>query len=324
MSQNREIIESNVQWSIAILIILISCIFIFPPEYLLAKQISKFAVHWMFICLGLGVIFMFMNLEKLLYTSFICSGLLSFLLLYSYNSSFNHAAKQQKEALTVAFINPSWSTSNEFDTKNVILNQNADVLLLEEITPEWQEILDSLKMIYPYHAIVNRVDPFGKAIFSKLAIESIDTLKIQNKPVLIANTVLSENHKIYISVVNELPSITMSDFKKINNLLNELARIFSNLNESIILGANLNLVLSSREIRNFRIKTNLMPSRRDNNDGRYDNSFWSIFNTPKNEIFFSDQLECTEFQEISDVNDKPIGLLGRYQIKKKNKTDIIY
>ncbi len=321
MNSNRDIIDSNVQWTMAIVIILINCLFIFPPEYLLAKQISKYAVHWMFICLGLGIIFMFMNLEKLLYTSFISSGLIAFLLLYSYNSSFSHATRQQKEAITVAFINPTWSTSNEFETRNVILGLSADVILLEEVTPEWHEILDSLSIKYPYHSIVKRIDPYGKAIFSKLKIESIDTLKIQNKPILIANAILSENQKLYIAIVNELPSITMSDFKKINFLLDELARIFTHLGKSIILGANLNLVLSSRELRDFRIKTNLTPSRRDNNDGRYDNSFWSIFNTPKNEIFYSEQLECTEFQELTDNNLKPIGLVGRYQIKKKSKIE---
>jgi hypothetical protein len=41
----RVLKESNLQWTVAIIIIVVSGIFIFTPEYLIAKQISKYAVH---------------------------------------------------------------------------------------------------------------------------------------------------------------------------------------------------------------------------------------------------------------------------------------
>lgn len=316
--REKAVIESNIQWSAAILIILISALFVFPPEYLLAKQISKYAVHWMFICLFLGIVCMFMNLEKLLYTAFICSGLLAFLLLYSYNSSFSHAEETSRNVFSLSFVNPSLSTEYEDSNRAKILSLNADILLLEEVSPEYINLLNALKDKYPFHAILSRADAFGKAVFSKFKLESVDTIQLQNRAILLTSMSISPKKTIYVVVVNEIPPVTMNDFKRINIFLDDLSRILQHIENPVILGANLNLVLSSREVREFRVKSSLIPSRRDNQDGLSGNDFLSLFNTPKNEIFFTKEIECVEFAEINDKNQKPIGITGKYQFRRPN------
>ena len=318
MIKERNKFDSSINWPIAIFIILVSCVFIFPPEYLLAKQISKYAIHWMFICLGLGVIFMFLNLEKLLYTAFICCGILASFLLYSYNTSINHALNKNDESITVEFINPSLSTVIYDSTLSLLKRRNTDIIILEEMTPEWNRLLDTLKEIYPYSVIMNRVDPFGKAIFSKFKLESIDTITLFSNPIILANINLKNNKKMYITVVNSLPAVTMTDFKRLNNLLNQLSKVLLSLNSSLILAANLNIVPWAKEMREFKLETKLNSSRRDNSDGSFKNNLWDIFNIPKNEIFYSEDLECSDFDEITDSNLNPIGLFARYQFKKQS------
>ncbi|MEP7194951.1 MAG: endonuclease/exonuclease/phosphatase family protein [Saprospiraceae bacterium] len=318
MKINTSNLDSNLQWSVAICLILVTCIFIFPPEYLLAKQFSKYAVHWMFLCLIIGIACMFLNLENLLFTSFGCSGILATLLLYSYNSSINLADEKIKESISIEFINPTISTDDFDKTFSLLLRQDPDVLVLEEVTPEWRWITEELSEKYKFSVVLSRVDPFGKAIFSKFKFEQIDTLEYKNNPIIIANARVNDNKIIQISAANALPSITMTDFNKLNLYLEKLSKVILSNKLPLILSANFNLVPWSKELRDFKLQTDLNSSRRDNNDGSALKTIWSFFNIPKNEIFYSKELECSEFKEIYDSNLNTIGLFGRYQFKRVN------
>ncbi len=316
MSSGDKKSVSGYQWPIAVCIILISCIFLFTPEYLLAKEISKFAIQWMFICLGLGIVFMFMDLEKLLYTSFICAGILAGFLLYSYNTSINHAFTTDEQSFRVSFVNPSLSTSNHEETSENISSTNADIIILEEVTPEWDMLIEKLRLKYKYSVILKRADLFGKAIFSNRELYNIDTLQVSNNLIILSKMKFSNNNELVLAVVNASPSRTMQEFNKLEALLQNLSQIINNLGTSIILGANLNVVPWDKSIRKFKLDTDLNSSRRYNNDGSMEKDIWSLFNIPKNEIFYSKDIECTKFQEINDNNSNPIGLIARYQFIK--------
>ncbi|NOT37486.1 MAG: endonuclease/exonuclease/phosphatase family protein [Saprospiraceae bacterium] len=310
---------TNLQWSIAICIILISCIFLFPPEYLLAKQISRYALLWMFLCLILGIGFMFLDWEKLLFISFTCAGLIASFLLYSYNSAINFANNSTQESLSMVFVNPSLSTDDFDNTYKVIVEQNPDVLIIEEVTPEWRWLMVELKEKFENYVELNRVDPFGKAIFSKYKFNRIDTVDADNNPILSVRINLSEQKEILISVANFLPAVTKTDLRKLNSRLLELSTIINSLEVPHILSANLNLVPWDRQIREFKVNTKMSSSRRDQIDGSSNTQIWNILNVPMNEIYYSENLECSGFKEINDTKNNSIGLFGRYQFKIKNQ-----
>lgn len=316
MDQKKTNAITNIQWSIAICIILISCVFLFPPEYLLANQISRYAIHWMFLCLMLGIMFMFMDWEKLLFISFSCAGLLASFLLYSYNSSISLASDSSNESLSIAFVNPSLSTDDFDQTYKLIISQNPDVLIVEEVTPEWRWLMEELKERFGNNVVLNRVDPFGKAIFSKFELNEIDTFDQNGNPILSLKVKFRDQKNLHIAVANSLPAVTKSDLKKLNSRLLELSTIINAIKSAHILSANLNLVPWESQLREFKVNTSLTSSRRDQNDGSSNTQIWNILNVPMNEIYFSEELECSAFKEIIDSRNNSIGLFGRYQYKK--------
>ncbi|MCC6816463.1 MAG: endonuclease/exonuclease/phosphatase family protein [Saprospiraceae bacterium] len=317
METRTNINMNNVQWGLAIIILLISLSFIFPPEYLVTLQVSRYAIHWMFICLVMGIIFMFMNHEKLLFISFFSAGILALFLLYSYNSSINLANKALKDSISIEFVNPSLSTVDLDSTYLLIISENPDILILEEITPEWKWLTEELKKFFSSYVILNRVDPYGKAIFSKFAFNRIDTLDPINNPVIIANTSLMDSMKVQISVANSLPAVTRKDIQKLNDRLIEISNMISNSSTHHLFNANLNLVPWDKLIRDFKINTKLSSSRRDQSDGSTGSQIWKVLNAPMNEIYYSNELECSAFKEITDSKGNSIGLYGRYQLKEK-------
>ncbi len=312
----KNVALTNIEWAIAICILIISFIFIFPPEYLLTKQISRFAIQWMFICLALGIIFMFMDYEKLLFISFSSAGAIASFLLYSYNSSFNLAANSTEESLSIAFVNPSLSTDEIDSTQYKILKLDPDIIILDELSPDWKKLTLELNLKYSNSVVLNRIDPYGKAIFSKYEFIEIDTIDPTINPVLSIQTTLASKKKIQITVANSLPAVTKSDIKKLNIRLLELSTLINSISSPHILSANLNLVPWDKQMRDFKINTKLNSSRRDQSDGSTNTLIWNVLNVPMNEIFYSKELECAVFKEINDYKGNSIGLYGKYQLKK--------
>ena len=97
--------QSIVTWVVAGMIILVTALFIFPPENLLIKQLSQFAVHWIFATLILGIFFLIVDNDHLLYISFAACGFMSLFLMRSYNTSLKLAISDNVHSVSVAFMN---------------------------------------------------------------------------------------------------------------------------------------------------------------------------------------------------------------------------
>jgi endonuclease/exonuclease/phosphatase (EEP) superfamily protein YafD len=310
-------IAESVQWILIGCIVIISLLFLFPPDFLLAKQFSEYAIHWLVICLLIGILSLFLGNEKFLYTGFIASGILAFYLMNSFNTDLRLANFNNGNAVTVLFANLTLGSDEEEKTINALYQKDADIIVLEEFTPNMVAYLQKLKVRYPYQFMLPRIDPYGKAFISKLRIQNHQTSELFGIPVLELKLIFGFNEPLNLLIVNSLPPLTMKSYQDLSFFLDSLAsRIHSEL-ESTILAANFNLVPWSRELRNFRIKGNLISSRRDNTDGTNYATGFGILNAPNNEIFYSKNLECSMFHVIKDSKSNPIGLYGRYQ-KKEN------
>jgi endonuclease/exonuclease/phosphatase (EEP) superfamily protein YafD len=307
-------ISESIQWAIVGFIITMSLLFLFPPDFLLAKQFSEYAIHWMVICFITGILALFLENEK-----FLSSGVIAFYLMNSFNTDLRLANFNNTNAITVLFANLTLGDDDEEKALSSIYLKDADVMIFEELTPEEVPLLQKLKARYPYQFMLPRVDPLGKAVISKLKFQSHLSYEIYDVPVLQLNLVNDFADSFNIIVVNCLPPLTMKTYQIVSRFLDSFAiRIHSNY-QNVIVAANFNLVPWSREQRNFRIQAGLISSRRDNTEGGTNTNALGILSAPNNEIFYSKDLECSMFHVINDSKSKQLGLYGRYQKKVKSE-----
>jgi endonuclease/exonuclease/phosphatase (EEP) superfamily protein YafD len=300
---------------LSIVVITLTIFFILPPNNLLAKKLSPFAIHWMLFCFFAGFLCLALSKTNLMYVFFSCTATLAFILMNAYNTDLKLAITSNKKEISVQFINLSLSGDDEPNTIQKLIAQNPDIILIEELTPNWMPLLEIQKLRYPYQVLFPSIDPLGKAILSKFPVVMSDTLLYSGIPVLSASIQNDNKNKIKLVVSNFLPPLTLSSYGKLNLLLDSLSGYLLRQTDPVILAANFNVIPWSKELRTFRDKAKLVASRRDNNEGVVNSNVLGILNAPQNEIYFGKGLDCSLFTVLKDSKNDPFGLLGKYQIK---------
>jgi len=306
-------IPDKIQWIFIVIILAVSIMFIFPPSFLLMYKFSDYAIHWMLLCLLIGIVSLFIGNEKFLYSCFISTGILAFFLMNSFNTDLRLTKLNNPASISLLFVNLTFTNDAIDHSLQSIYGLDPDILVLEELSPDNIEKLQSTRSRYPYQTMLPRIDPLGKAVLSKFPFYEESSFGIFGNPILNLGLKNQLNDSFKILVSNSLPIETSNSFSKMNQFLDSLCSKIKKDFPNVILTANFNLVPWSRELRNFRIKTGLMASRRDNNEGISNAKTLSIFNTPNNEIFYSRSLECSYFKVLLDSEGNELGLYGRYQ-----------
>ncbi|MCC6753472.1 MAG: endonuclease/exonuclease/phosphatase family protein [Saprospiraceae bacterium] len=303
------------QWAVVGLIIAVSIIFLFPPDLLIAKLFSSYAVHWMLFCLLAGIVSLFMGYERLLYTCFICTGVLAFYLMNSFNTDLKFSKLSRPNSIQVLFANPTLSTDRLDETMEHLLGQGADLIILEEFTPVGVELATHGRSDYPHQYLLPRADTQGKGVLSKLPLIGARQQEWMGNLVVDFGVTIPGSDTLHVCISTHLPPITMDGYRKLGSFLDTLAGELSRTTSRQLLVANFNLVPWSRELRNFRRLSGLKASRRDNADAGQANSPIDILNAPNFELMYSNDLECTGYSTVVDSSGKTIGLVGRYQHK---------
>lgn len=305
-----------IQWIFIALLCISTLLILFPPDILYFKKLSNYAVHWMLLCLVAGLFFLIFNIHRLLFVCFGAAGIICLFLMNSFNPELFQEKKYQKErGISVLFANPSLSNDDYASTMKSITIPNVDLILLEEVTPDWFDMLEDVRRIYPYHLLYVMSDFSGKAILSKLPLSAPDTILTEGNSILKSSVLYDGKDTIDIFVSNSLPPLTMQDYNQLNDNLGILTEYIKIREKRSIIGANFNIVPWSPELLQFKSNVNFNSSRRDNSQSHLTMSFFGIFNTPKNEILFSQDLECNQFNIIVDTRENPLGLFGRYYLK---------
>jgi endonuclease/exonuclease/phosphatase (EEP) superfamily protein YafD len=257
----------------------------------------------------LGLLFLILGRKRLLFTSFLCCGALCLFLKQSSNSHLRLPEQTQNEKITIAHFNTSSAPSGYNSLLEAVIESDADIISFQEVTPDWDLFLkNNLSETYPFNGSNVRIDPYGMSVFSKIPINQYDTFHYEEIPHQMINISISEKQNINIVSAHVLPPVGQRLNERAVHHLDEIANeIGSKDGPSIVLG-DFNLVYWSNEIRNFREKTQLKNSRRDVSQ--------NLLKIPYDHIFFSGELECTKFQDISDTISNHLGIIGTYQIRE--------
>jgi endonuclease/exonuclease/phosphatase (EEP) superfamily protein YafD len=301
-----------VHLSLSTLFVLGALICIFPPDLFLFKIGAQFAVQIMLSYMAFGLIFLMLKSYRLMFTSFACCAGLCLFLKYTTNSEMAPAQASNEETIHVAHFNISATDDYQFMVDQILLS-GADLISLQEVTPDWNIVLqESLNTIYPYSKTVVRFDPFGLAVYSKHPLSNIDTFVCEGVPNIMGTVELKNTGKdICFITSHALPPFYSSDYKKLRKHLRRIAEFSNESSCPVLTMGDYNAVPWSYEIQDFRSASNLNDSRR----GFFPNSVgsFSVFQLPSDHIFYSKELKCIQFDDMDDPKAGHIGVKGAYQ-----------
>lgn len=303
----KTILSHKVTQFITTVIILLSAyIIIYPPNIEIFEQTSEYAPILMFAMLFISFMFLVFNQRRLMFIGMMATAFIAFFLKIASNDNLVLPQQNLLPKLKVAHFNLSSFNRQKTNIGELILKINADIISFQEFTPDWAVPLGSaLKFNFPHSYKMTRVDPFGMAIFSTKTIQ-VNTFKYKNIP----NVVISvENQLGGIDIVSSyIPSVYPNpNLKRQEHLDLLVEQVNSKTNPVIALG-DYHSVYWDKELTKFTTQTGLKNSRRS--------TALSYFK-PYDHIFFSDKLECVQFDEIYDAQQNHLGIVGTYQMKSK-------
>ncbi|MBK7693522.1 MAG: hypothetical protein IPI30_04130 [Saprospiraceae bacterium] len=88
--------------------------------------------------------------------------ILALFLQLSFNTSIKFASENSDLSISVLFANPSLSTDDRDNTFRILDSIQADLVIFEEVTPEWRELTYLFVKNYPSNITIFRIDPMGQ------------------------------------------------------------------------------------------------------------------------------------------------------------------
>lgn len=294
------------QYIISAAVILIAGLAVFFPENILGVQILDYNVHLMIGMLLLGFGALALNYSKVMITSLTACMVMCIFLKNASNDTMVMPVANTEARLSVAHFN----VSNIQDLDHLlttIREVDADLLSFQELTPDWNYILkEHLQEQYPYNMSIVRIDPYGMAMYSKEQFATVDTFLFNRKPNLQAE-LLIDDKKISVFGSYIVPEITKTSTIQTREHLDMISHRIRDMESPVIALGDYNMVYWANAISRFRANAQVIHSRRDvSEDG---------LKPPYDHIFFTTDMECTKFENISDLQENHIGILGIYQIK---------
>lgn len=310
---NKLLSYKPTQIVLSAIIVLGTLVCISTPNYFLFKWGASFAIQIMFGYLLLALLFMVLKQPNLMFTSFACCAGLALFLKYTTNSDFIPAARTSEDSVSVAHFNLSASDDYQ-STIEAIINTDADLLSLQEVTPDWNlYIKESLKSKYPYSNTILRIDPYGIAVYSKYRMQSLDTFYLNDIPNIIGSIKTKESSRqVYFISSVTTPPYSSRAYDKLKEQFDKIVSYVKRIKDPVITIGDYNVVSWSNEIQDFKEKANLRDSRRGFLPS-YPTGHFSFFSIPVDHIFYSQDLECTDFKTISSPSSEHLGIQGSFQ-----------
>ncbi len=278
---------------------------------------------------GLGLLIL--KQPRLMFASFGCCAALAIYLKYAQipaeilnrKTITPELIAEKSEALfpkiKIAHFNISDANEEADRMIEEILETEADIVSIQEVTPQWDLILENeLGVNYPYFHTMLDLGIFGMSIFSKYVLLDIDTLYFEDVPNLTGRFLLSNQiDTIQFISSHTYPAFNFSSFEKLRGHLQVLTDFVRSSSMPLLAFGDYNVVSWSMEIQAFRDSTNLRDSRSGFMPSFSDGTI-SFFEVPLDHIFYSEHFDCLEFENLNGSEANHIGISGFYQLTKTN------
>ena len=298
---------------------------IFPPQLIWAKKLSDLTVHIMIGFLSLGLAFLLLESQKLMFASFTFCGMLCLFLKGSVNQDIRLPDNTGAPSVSVAHINLKNAEEGRDEVIRTLIQFNVDVISFNEVNNDWESYLrDKLGLIYPFNALLVRRDHYGLAYFSKQPIQAVDTLEVYGGDRPHLQISLNLGLKRELTLINSyfLPPLSRQAYGDYRVELAQLGTLIRRQPGAVLALGDYSLSDWSYEMREFKGLSGLVSSRRDVSSGS-NSGILSLWNLPVDHILFNDEMECVRFSNITLGENRHIGIMGGYQLKQRQNPDRI-
>jgi len=141
-----------------------------------------------------------------------------------------------EETLKIMSIN-LWSQNKSIaSVKQLLKEQNADIVILLEYTGKWHSQLKTELSQYPYQKMRIRPDNFGMAVYSKIAMET----KFQINDVPQINAKLLTHGPFYLLIRHPRPPLNSETYQAQKEMFNEMGDFVSKTTKPVVIAGDLN------------------------------------------------------------------------------------
>lgn len=293
-----------VHYGFMLTMLLFIALIIAGPEVLFVRQLSAYLLHIMLGLFALGFLFLFTGFEKLMLMSFAACAVLCVFIKNQSNGELVYPKDNYSEKISVCHIN----LSNVYEDQAMIeqlKKTDVDLISFQELTPEWASILQTaLAANYPHHYQSVRIDPYGKAFYSRYPIRITDTLS-GSYAFDVALEVIKNGQSYNLVSTYLTPSLNGNSLTLARTQMKNISRfVLAHPKKTIVLG-EFNMVYWSDEIRQFRETTHLRNSRKD--------VIPASFRAPFDHVFYAEDLQCVALKDLMLSRKDRIGIFAAFQ-----------
>lgn len=294
-------------------ILLISLLILFCGDFYLFMLLKSFVVQISFGVLIISLVWLVMKRTGAFLISF--TGFLFIFSIYSpFLWKFQETDIVSGETIKVMQFNVLKSNEHKEETMELILRENADIVMLEEINEEWGRALEKkMSRNYPHYKIHTREDFFGVALFSKFPLNDVEVFDILYYAVITAVVNNGKTNFRVIGVHSKAPT-TYGNHQLRNGHIEFLSDIILGYKEPLLVMGDFNAVPWDDAIVDFKEKTGLTDTR-TSLDGTFP-SWGMFFKVPIDFIFCSEQFSCRKFNVIQNEDSDHYAISGNFSLEK--------
>jgi endonuclease/exonuclease/phosphatase (EEP) superfamily protein YafD len=217
-----------------------------------------------------------------------------------------------ENSLKICSSNLELTNTNIEGLENLISAENPDVLLLMEVTPKWQSLINTeISAKYPYQVWKPQPGYFGIALLSKIPLNHSEIVYSgpSHLPNIIAEISVNDL-PITLVGIHPPPPINVAHFKMRNNQYLQINQILQNLNTAIVLMGDFNTTSHSTALKILLQKTRLKDSRIGNGL----QPTWSLYSVlpsffALDHIFVSPDLKVQKRYRGTDISSDHLPIL---------------
>ena len=220
-------------------------------QYLYLELTTHFRLQYVLVAILCALLFTVLQAWKFVPIAVLCAVLNSvYLLPYLFKTPGvvlgPQASPRASASLRVLHANVLKDNRNYNALFDLVNGSNADLIVLQEITEDWNEKVGALAKLYPYFKSVPGLEGSGMAVFSRVPFEDVQVLQLDSSThIAIAVKLNLHGREVTLLSLHPPTPITASKFENRNQQFYEAGNLLNSVEGSKILIGDLNTTMWS-------------------------------------------------------------------------------
>jgi endonuclease/exonuclease/phosphatase (EEP) superfamily protein YafD len=218
-------------------------------QFLYLELTTHFRLQYILVAIVCALLFTVLEAWKFVPIAVLCAVLNSvYVLPYLYKAPSVVLGPQAFPPATVRVLQANVLKSNR--NYNAVLDlvnrSNAELIVLQEITEDWNEKIRAVAKLYPYFKSAPGLEGSGMAVFSRVPFEDVQVLQLDSSThIVIAVKLNLQGRGVTLLSLHPPTPITAGKFENRNQQFREAAKFLNSVDGTKILIGDLNTTMWS-------------------------------------------------------------------------------